>query len=166
MSNRAKYVWANILDFVFTYGGSAGLIVLNYVSANSSKYKITLTGVILVVAMVFTAKHLFEKTYRDKMDSYLQALASESDTATKSEINSAIDELKMKNSIYQRILVLLPFCIIYIISYLGEKELHDLRYTTGLLLATLGIGGVFNVIKTPLYEKAQIEKIKSKLKKN
>lgn len=165
MSAKTKYVWCNILDFVFTYGGSAGLIVLNYVSANSSKYKLTITGIMLVVAMVFTCKHIFEKSYRAKMDMYLQALASTTDADEKKEINDNIDSLKMKNSIYNRVIILMPFMILYIVSYLGEIELHNLRYTTGLLLATLGIGGVFNVIKTPYYEQAQLDKIRKKVLK-
>lgn len=165
MSARTKYVWANILDFVFTYGGSAGLIVLNYISENSNKYKLTITGIVLVVVMVFTCKHMFEKHFRSKMDTLLQALASVSDADEKKEINEQIDSLKMKNSIYNRIIIMMPFMIIYIISYLGEKELHNLRSTTGLLLTVLGIGGVFNVLKTPYYEKAQLEKIRNKVLK-
>lgn len=165
MTYKTKYIIANILDFVFTFGGSALLVGINYVSKSSAQYKITITGILMLVALVLTAKHIFEKGYRDNMDMYLQALASTTNAEEKEEIEKQINILKTKNNIYQRILILLPFAILYIVAYLGEQELHNLRGTTGLLLTTLGIGSVFNVVKTPLYEKAKMEKLRAKVLK-
>ena len=162
MSAKAKYWLLNILDFIAAYGGTTGAIVINYVSENSAKYKITFTGIILIIAMLFTCKHIFEKSYRDKMDTYLQALASATDTAVKEEINKNIDSLKVKNDVYQKALLLLPFAIIYLLTYLGEKELNSLRGTTGVLLISLGAGAVCNVLKKPLYNQLKIEKITKK----
>ena len=166
MTYKTKYLVSNILDFVFTFGGSALVVGINYVSKSSSQYKLAITGILMLIALVFTAKHIFEKGYRDKLDMYLQALASTTNAEEKQEIEKEIDTLKVKNNIYQRIMIMLPFAILYIVAFLGEQELHNLRGTTGLLLTTLGIGSVFNVMKQPLYEKAKIEKIKNKVLKN
>ena len=166
MTYKTKYLVSNILDFVFTFGGSALVVGINYVSKSSSQYKLAITGILMLIALVFTAKHIFEKGYRDKLDMYLQALASTTNAEEKQEIEKEIDTLKVKNNIYQRIMIMLPFAILYIVAFLGEQELHNLRGTTGLLLTTLGIGSVFNVMKQPLYENAKIEKIKNKVLKN
>lgn len=162
MSTKAKYWLFNILDFCTTYGGTAGAIIVNYVSENSAKYKITFTGIILVVAMIFTCKHIFEKSYRDKLDTYLQALANATDANVKSEISKNIDSLRMKNDVYQRALLLMPFAIIYVLTYLGAKEMNSLRGTTGLVLVSLGVGSTFNVLKKPLCNQLKIEKITKK----
>lgn len=162
MSTKAKYWLLNILDFIATYGGTTGAIVINYVSENTAKYKITFTGIVLIVAMIFTCKHIFEKSYRDKMDTYLQALASSTDSSVKEEISKNIDSLKVKNDVYQKALLLMPFAIIYLLTYLGEKELNSLRGTTGILLVSLGVGAVCNVLKKPIYNQLKIEKITKK----
>lgn len=162
MSTKAKYWLLNILDFIATYGGTTGAIVINYVSENTAKYKITFTGIVLIVAMIFTCKHIFEKSYRDKMDTYLQALASSTDSSVKEEISKNIDSLKVKNDVYQKALLLMPFAIIYLLTYLGEKELNSLRGTTGILLVSLGVGAVCNILKKPIYNQLKIEKITKK----
>lgn len=165
MTYKTKYLISNILDFVFTFGGSALIVGINYVSKSTSKYKLAITGIMMIIALVFTAKHIFEKGYRDKMDMYLQALASTNNTEEKQQIEKEIDSLKMKNNIYNRILIILPFAILYIVAYMGEKELYQLRSTTGLMMTTLGIGSIFNVIKQPMYEKMKIENIRKKVLK-
>ena len=68
MSNKAQYILFSILDFGLTFGGTAGVIVYNYVSpANTTGFKITLSGILLVVILLFTAKAIFEKSYREKI---------------------------------------------------------------------------------------------------
>ncbi len=166
MSSKSKYILTSVLDFIFTYGGSTLVIGINYITENNFKYKLTITGIMMLVALVFTAKHLFEKGYRNKMDNLLQLLAATSNEDEKIEINNQIETLKKKRAIYDRIVIMLPFMILYIIAYMGEKELHTLKYTTGILLTTLGVGGVFNVMKQPLYDEYKKDKIKNKLLKN
>lgn len=165
MSNKSKYFTFSVLDFALTFGGSIAIIVFNYVSERSSQYKITLTGLILIIALLFTAKSIFEKHYRDKLDMLLQQLAKTTDADVKEGISEQIDKLKMEQNIYSRIVIMLPFACIYAISYFGEVELHDLNGCVGFILLSLASGSVFNVLKKPAYEKWQYDKMQKKYTK-
>lgn len=165
MSDKAKYILYSILDFGLTFGGSAGVIVYNYITpTNSLGFKLTFTGIVLLVALVFTAKYIFEKHYQSKLDGYLQQLAMATDEAIKEEINKQISNHKIKNNIYQRLMILLPFGILYIVTFLGATALSDLNGTVGLILASMGAGSVFNVLKKPVKERLDMEKISKKAK--
>lgn len=165
MNDKAKYILYTILDFGLTFGGSAGVIVYNYITPNNSLgFKLTFTGIVLLIALVLTAKTIFEKNYQRKLDQYLQQLATATDEATKSAINAEIEKHKIKNDIYQRLMVLLPFGILYIVTWLGATALSDLNGTVGLILASMGAGSVFNVIKKPVKERLDLAKITKKVK--
>lgn len=161
-----KYIAFSVLDFLFTFGGSGAVIVYNYcVPDNSNGYKITLTGIILFIAMIFTAKAIFEKSYRDKLDTLLQQLAEATDADVKKVISAKINAHKIKNTIYQRIMLLLPFIVLVFVTTVAIKWLEELQTSAGLILASLGAGSVFNVLKSPAGDKAKMEKYKKKAKK-
>lgn len=160
MTDKAKYLVCNILDYAFTYGGTAGVIIYNYVSpANSMPFKISFTGIILVVALIFFMKASFEKHYREKHDTLLQQLAEATEPETKKKISDKINEHKIKNNIYQRLMLLLPFIVLFVVSWFGEVMLSSLRGTVGLILISLSAGSVMNVIKKPIKEKIDLKKI-------
>lgn len=165
MTNKTKYFTFSVLDFGLTFGGTLAIIVFNFISENTNRYKITLTGIILIIALLFTAKAIFEKHYRDKLDTLLQQLATSDTAELKKGINSEIDKLKMQQNIYARITIMLPFACIYAISYFGEVELHALNGCIGFILAFLAGGGVFNVLKKPAYDKWQYDKLNEKYTK-
>ena len=132
----------------------------NYISPqNSVGFKISFTGIILIVALIFFMKASFEKHYREKHDNLLQQLAQATDPETKSKINDKINEHKIKNNIYQRLMLLLPFIVLFIVSWFGQLALGSLRGTVGLILVSLSAGSVMNIIKKPLKEKLDLEKI-------
>lgn len=165
MSNKAQYILYTIFDFALTFGGTAGVIVYNYITpTNSLGFKLTLSGIILVIALVLTAKAIFEKRYRQKYDMYLQQLAEATNEDDKRAISSALNKHKLKNNIYQRLMVLLPFGILYIVTWLGATTLDSLNGSVGLILASMGAGSVFNIVKKPIGEKLSLEKITSKKK--
>lgn len=166
MSYKTKYFACCILDFALTFGGPLAIIVFNYVSENTSQYKITLTGIVLIIGLLFTAKAIFEKHYRDKLDTLLQQLAKSDNAEVKEGISKEIDKLKMEQNIYTRITILIPFACIYAISFFGEVELHALNGCVGFVMIFLAGGSVFNVIKKPSYEKWQYEKLEQKYTKN
>lgn len=166
--NREKflYIFYSILDFGLTFGGTSAVIIANYVDENNGTgYKITFSGIILVSILFLTAKALYEKSYQRKLDNYLQDLASATDDNVKTEINKNINVLKRKQDIYNRVLVLAPFGILYMITWLGEKALADLNATCGLMLASLGIGSIFNILKKPKYEQYKRDKLQYKVNK-
>lgn len=166
MSDKAKYILFSILDFGLTFGGTAGVIIYNYVTpSNSVGFKLTFSGIVLVVALLLTAKEIFEKQYRTKYDTLLQQLAEASTEEQKKAISAEINKHKMKNNIYQRLMVLLPFAILYIVTSLGATALADLSGTIGIILASMGAGSVFNVIKKPIGDRLSLAKITSKAKK-
>ena len=165
MSYKSQYITFSILDLALTFGGSAAIIVYNFLAENSNKYKITLSGIVLIIALIFTAKAIFEKHYRDKLDSYLQQLARSTDNEVKEAISKKIDKLKMEQNIYSRLIIILPFFVVYLISYLGAVELDKLNGCTGFVMLSLVAGGVFNVIKKPAYDKYQLEKITKSVSK-
>lgn len=166
MSDKAKYILYSILDFGLTFGGTAGVIVYNYITpTNSLGFKLTLTGIALVVALILTAKAIFEKKYREKYDTLLQQLAEATNDEQKKAISAEINKHKLKNNIYQRMMVLLPFAILYIVTWLGATSLENLNGTVGLILASMGAGSVFNIAKKPLGEKVSLQKITKKKKK-
>lgn len=162
MSYKSKYFTFTILDFALTFGGPIAVIIFNFVSENTDKYKITLGGIILIIGLLFTAKAIFEKHFRDKLDMLLQQLAKADDPNVKNGINEQIDKLKMEQNIYSRITLMLPFACIYAVTYFGEVELHSLNGCIGFTLAFLGSGSVFNVLKKPAYEKWQYDKMVKK----
>lgn len=166
MSLKAKNILYNLLDFGLTFGGSAGVIVYNYISPdNSTGFKIGFTGVVLIVALLLTAKSIFEKRYQNKMNTYLEQLASSTEEVVKQAIKEKIKSHKLKNSIYQRIMMLLPFMILYTVTWLGQTALASLQGTVGLILLSMGIGSIFNVIKKPVAENYQLQKIERKARK-
>ena len=64
MTNRGKYLLCNIFDWALTWGGTAAVIVANYLEPyNPLPYKLTLTGIILVVVLIFVddVEHFVEK---------------------------------------------------------------------------------------------------------
>ena len=161
MSDKAKKILYLILDIALTYGGTAGVIVYNYVSpTNSLGYKMTLTGIVLVVACVLFIKARFEKNYQKKMDNYLQELARATDTSVKEKISAEIDKLKLANQIYQKVMILLPFALVCLVAELGAVSMKSLGATSGLILISLGGGSIFNILKNNISEKIAIDKLK------
>lgn len=160
MSDKVKYWLYQVLDFAFTFGGTAGVILYNYLTPDTSTgYKLTLTGIILVVAVVLFAKAVFEKGYREKYDTLLQQLAEATDNESKAAISEAINKHKTANYIYSRLMLLLPFVILYVVTWLGATALSDLHGTVGLIMASMGIGSVFNIIKRPVADRVSLAKI-------
>lgn len=164
-SDKVKYWFFNILDFGLTFGGSAGIIVANYVQENSASYKLTLSGIILTIALFFSAKHIYEKSYQRQLDNYLQDLASATNENVKTEINNKINVLKRKQDIYDRLMIIMPFAIIYVITWLGASQLENLHSTCGFIIISLGGGSVANVIKKPYLESYKRNKIEYKVEK-
>ena len=132
---------------------------------NSFGYKISLTGIILVVAMIMVAKSIFEGTYRKKLDMYLQQLAEATDTEVKGAISKEINSLKTKQDIYERLVLLLPFVIILLLTTIAIKWLKDLQSSVGLVTACIAGGSVFNIIKRPIKERVRLQKITEKAKR-
>lgn len=162
---QRKYILYSVLDFLFTFGGSGAVIVYNYIVPDSTLgYKLSLTGIILFVAMILAAKAMFEKHYREKMDGYLQQLAEATDPAVKAVISGEINKHKIKNSIYERLMLLLPFIILVFVTTVAVRWLEDLRASAGVILAAMGVGSVFNVLKKPQGEKVRMEKMMKKVK--
>lgn len=163
MSLKAKYVLYTLLDFALTFGGTGAIIVYNYITpGNSLGYKLSFGGIVLVVALLLSCKTIFQKTYRRKFDNLLQSLALASTDADKQAISKKINELKRKNDVYDRLTMLLPFAILYVVTWLGSVQLKELNSTVGLILASMGGGSVFNVLKKPVAEEIQVQKITKK----
>lgn len=160
MSNRGKYLLFNILDWCLTWGGTAAVIVVNYLEPyNPLPYKLTLSGIILVVALIFVGKANFEKSYRKKYDNLLQQLAYVTNVDDKEAINKKIEQLKIQNSIIDRVIMILPFVVVYIVTKLADYLLVSLGATAGLIIVSMGAGSIFNVVKQPYYDKAALEKL-------
>lgn len=164
MTDKAQYILYSILDFGLTFGGTAGVIVYNYITpTNPLGYKLTLGGILLLIVLVFTAKAIFEKHYREKYDTYLQQLAEATDPDVKAEISDQINAHKMKNNIYQRLMVLLPFMVLYLCTWLGASAFENLQASVGLILVSMGVGSVFNVIKKPVRDRMKLAETTAKV---
>lgn len=165
MSNTTKSYLYSILDFAFTFGGPAGAIIYTYISPDvSTGYKLSFTGVILVLVLVLTAKTIFEHQYQDNMNKYLQQLAEATDVNIKAQISNQINALKTANAIYQRLVTLLPFALLYVVTALGITMLKELQTVVLECLISMGAGSVFNIIKRPVIEKRNLERITRKIK--
>lgn len=166
MTNKGKYILYSVLDYLLTFGGTGAIVVLNYVSPDTSTgYKLSFTGVLLIVIMVMVAKSMFEHTYQNKMNDYLQALASTSDTAVKEQINSEIEKLKIANATYQKITTLLPLALMLVCCYLAIDYLKELTGVLEACLLSMGGGAVFSVLKEPLKDKVVQEQAIKKVEK-
>lgn len=164
MTDKAQYILYSILDFGLTFGGTAGVIVYNYITpTNPLGYKLTLGGIILLIVLVFTAKAIFEKHYREKYDALLQQLAEATDPDVKAAISEQINAHKMKNNIYQRLMVLLPFMVLYLCTWLGATCFENLQASVGLILVSMGVGSVFNVIKKPVRDRMKLAETTAKV---
>lgn len=160
---KKKYLAFSVFDFLFTYGGSAAVILYNYIVPDSTLgYKLSLTGIILFVAVLFIAKAAFEKSYRAKLDTMLQQLAEATEPSVKSVISGEIERHKVKNSIYERLMLLLPLIVLVFVTTVAIRWLEDVRASAGLILASMGAGSVFNVLKKPQGDKVQLEKYRKK----
>ena len=85
---RVGYILSSILDYGLTFGGTMGIIIYNYVDPeNSESFKITVSGIILVIAMLMSCKTIFEHNYQNKQNTLLQQLATTPDQEKKAVIN-------------------------------------------------------------------------------
>lgn len=160
MNDKAKYIALSVFDFLFTLGAPVMVIIYNYViPTNSVGYKITLSGIVLLVAVVFTAKEMFEKNYRRRYDTLLQQLAEATDENVKKSVSDAINKHKTKNLIYQRLMVLLPFVVLYAVTWFGTVSLETLRGSVGFILIGLATGSIFNITKRPVGDRVSLQKI-------
>lgn len=158
-AEKKKYIIYSVFDFVLTFGGSGAVILYNYLVPDTSMgYKLSLTGIILFIAVLFVAKAMFEKSYRTKLDTMLQQLAEATDAAVKTVITEDIRKHKVKQSIYERLMLLLPLIVLVFVTTVAIKWLEDLRASAGLILASMGGGSVFNVLKKTQGEKVQMQK--------
>jgi len=166
MSNKGKYILYTILDYLLTFGGTTAIIVLNYIDPDTSTgYKLSFTGVLLIVIMVMVAKSIFEHSFQNKINDHLQALASTSDTAVKKQINSEIEKLKIANATYQKITTLLPLALMLVCCYLAIDYLKELTGVLEACLLSMGGGAVFSVLKEPLKDKVVQEQALKKVEK-
>lgn len=167
MSNKGKYILYSILDYMLTFGGTGAIVVLNYITPDTSiGYKLSFTGVLLIVVMVLVAKSMFEHTYQNKINDYLQALASTSDTAVKEQINGEIEKLKVANATYEKITTLLPLALMLVCCYLAIDYLKELTSVLEACLISMGGGAVFSVLKEPLKDKIVQENALKKVAKS
>lgn len=165
-TEQRKYLLYSVMDFLFTFGGTAAVILYNYLVPDSTMgYKLSLTGIILFVAVLFMAKYMFEKHYREKLDTMLKQLAEATDPSVKQVIGAEIEKHKIKNTIYERLMLLLPLIVLVFITTVAMRWLEDLRASAGLILLSMGIGSVFNVIKKPVSEKVKTGKYRKKAAK-
>lgn len=165
VSNKAKYIFYSILDFGLTFGGSGAIIIYNYITpTNTWGFKLSLSGIILVVALLFTAKVIFEKRYQSRHNTLLQQLAETTDQTLKAQLSKELEKHKTMNNVYNRLMILLPFAILYVVTWLGKSSLESLNGTVGLILLAMGAGSVFNILKKPIAEKASLDKIAKKAK--
>ena len=111
------------------------------------------------------AKSMFEKHYREKLDTMLKQLAEVTDPSVKSVISEEIKKHKIKNTIYERLMLLLPLIVFVFITTVAIRWLQDIRASAGLILLSMGAGSVFNVIKKPVAEKVKAETYKKKAAK-
>lgn len=159
-------VICTLLSYGLTFGGAAGVIIYNYVDpSNSSSFKISITGIILVIALLYTAKGIFEHSYQKSMNSLLQQLGTTMDPNVKDVINDKINKLEVGNQIYVELTRLLPFAILYAVTFLGAVALQELHGTLGMVLASMGAGSVFDVARIPLKKKASSIKFENKAAK-
>ena len=167
MSNKGKYILYSVLEYLLTFGGTGAIVVFNYIDPDTSTgYKLSFTGVLLIVIMVFVAKSMFERSYQNKINDYLQALASTSDQAVKDQINADIEKLKVENSVYQKITTLLPLALMLVCCYLAIDYLKELTSVLEACLLSMGGGAVFSVMKEPLKDKIVQEQALAKINKS
>ena len=167
MTNKGKYILYTILDYVLTFGGTGAIVIFNYITPDTSTgYKLSFTGVLLIVILVMTAKSMFEHTYQNKMNDYLQALASTSDSAVKEQINEEIEKLKIANATYQKITTLLPLALMLVCCYIAIDYLEELTSVLEACLLAMGGGAVFGVLKEPLKDKVIQERAFKKINKS
>lgn len=167
MTNRGKYILYSVLEYLLTFGGTGAIVVFNYINPNTSTgYKLSFTGVLLILIMVMVAKTMFEHSYQNKMNDYLQALASASDTEVKNSINESIESLKVTNAVYEKITTLLPIALMLVVCYLAIDYLKELTSVLEACLVSMGGGAVFSVVKVPLKDKIVEEKALKKINKD
>ena len=166
MSEKAKYILYTILDMCLTYGGTTAILVLNYIDKDTSLgYKLSLSGIVLVLLLVFFVKKQFESSYQEKVNTYLQQIATATDEDIKSDLAKELETYKVSKYIYNRIVMLLPFALAFVLTYLAVAWFEDLNTSLGVILISMGAGSVFNVLRQPVAEKAKMEKLKKKHRK-
>lgn len=166
MSNKTKYLIYNILDWGLSVGGSAGVILYNYITPdNSLGFKLTFSGIVLLVTFLFVCKGIFEKQYQKVTNGLLENLASETDPDVKTQIKNEIAKHETKNDIYNRLVVLLPFVVLLIVCSLGADVMKDMQGTIGFIIISLGGGSVFNILKKPVKKQLNADKMRQKANK-
>lgn len=166
MSNKTKYLIYNILDWGLSVGGSAGVILYNYITPdNSLGFKLTFSGIVLLVTFLFVCKGIFEKQYQKVTNGLLENLASETDPDVKTQIKNEIAKHETKNDIYNRLVVLLPFVVLLIVCSLGADVMKDMQGTIGFIIISLGGGSVFNILKKPIKKQLNADKMRQKANK-
>lgn len=166
MTNKGKYILYSVLEYLLTFGGTGAIVVFNYISPDTSTgYKLSFTGILLILVMVMVAKKMFEQSYQNKMNNYLQALATATDSSVKQQISADIDTLKTANMAYQKITTLLPLALMLVCCYLAIDYLEELTGVLEACLISMGGGSVFSVMKAPLKDKIVTENAMAKINK-
>lgn len=167
MDLKTKYWFYELLDWGLSVGGTMGVIIYDWISPqNPPSYKIGILGIMLVIVFLFTCKYIFEKQYQKKTNELLESLATATDNEVKAEIKKQIKTHEMKNDIFIRLMMLLPFLVLSIVCAFSIQAMESLQGTVNMVLTTLGAGSVFNVIKKPLKKELNESQTLKKVEKN
>ena len=141
---RVKKVILLILWAVFTFAAPIGLIAAEFIVADSWGYRLSLGGLVIIVALCFVFKSLFLKGYQNKMNDLLQELAS---TPYDSQ-EGIISRIKKHKVIFHAISVIdstLPLLVLMLAtSFLGQF-LSDMGGVIGWVWLSVMIGAVFGI---------------------
>lgn len=166
MNINTKYWIYEILDWFFSVGGTMGVIVYDWITPkNPTSYKIGILGIALIITFLFTMKYIFEKQYQKKTNELLESLATATDVEVKAEIKKKIRVHEMKNDVFLRLMILLPFLVLSIVCLFSIQAMESLQGTTNMVLVTLGIGSVFNVLKKPVKKELFENRVEKKVNK-
>lgn len=144
----SKKTILTILNYLFSYVGVAAIVVVDFiVPTNSWGYKLSLAGIVFIIAFAMVAKAKFVRSFQDKMNELLEALATAMTEEEKQVQKKKLASLKMKKAIVDKVDTLFPLIILCFATSWAGAWLQEMSGVIGLCLLSMGIGAGFDIWK-------------------
>lgn len=142
-----RNVLLTIFSCIFTYATTSALIIAEFMRPNDLRYKVSLGGTVLFLALIIAAKTMFTRGFQNKMNDLLQELANKATADDKATVNAKIRRHKIVMAIIDNVDATMPLLILMIATSWAGKALTEMTGLIGLIWLSVTIGAIFNIWK-------------------
>ena len=156
MNLEKLFMW---LSRIFTYFVPSGIALYTFLITKlidkdvSLTAKIGVSGIFVLVIVVIIAIYFLGKHFRKKLAKINDEILVCIDNSKKIELINKRKKVEAKQEMFHNAIFLAPFLICYLIVFMIEKSMLDMRGTLFFVCASMVVGFGFNGVKQWLYTK-------------